>query len=514
MVGDFAPVLKLVDESGAHTLSAEERLWVDWARSEQAVDLRQQLHSIQATAAHAREAGSPMLSWILLSAITSAWCLGDAGTATASAAALRELADPLRAAPDSPLPPWACRGVHAVNLFMTGEVASAHHEMQAVRAQSRAWRPRPDSPSMQMTAVTVVDDVMGQLDPWVDDRLAEVDRWFQRDPGQAVHFVRRVQAERARRRGELAVAEALVEEARRGLVRPSPLSRAWLAVTSMLVCAVTGDSAGVRSEAAQLRHDARLIGWVTIAPVADRAEGLLALGAGRLDDALLHLEPLTEGSLLGLGPWDAVPMGRADLVEALVRADEGARAAEVAHDLAEALGPSPDPIARGLVDRVRGIVDRGDEAGAALTRSAAAFREAGDPFEEARTRLLLGQLLRRERRIGPARRELRLAHATFERIGAAPWQADALAELRATRAAIPAPTRDPWADLTPQERRVAEAVAAGGTDRQVAAELFLSARTVGYHLTNVYRKLGVSNRTALAARLAERRPAAGQAGPG
>ena len=61
---------------------------------------------------------------------------------------------------------------------------------------------------------------------------------------------------------------------------------------------------------------------------------------------------------------------------------------------------------------------------------------------------------------------------------------------------------------------MADAVAAGGTDRQVAAELFLSARTVGYHLASVYRKLGVANRTALAARLAQAKAAGGQAGPG
>ena len=90
------------------------------------------------------------------------------------------------------------------------------------------------------------------------------------------------------------------------------------------------------------------------------------------------------------------------------------------------------------------------------------------------------------------------------------WAARALGELRATRAHIPAPAvptppRISLSTLTPQERRVAEAVASGASDRQAAAELFLSPRTVAYHLSSVYRKLGISSRAALATRLAQAR---------
>ncbi len=99
-------------------------------------------------------------------------------------------------------------------------------------------------------------------------------------------------------------------------------------------------------------------------------------------------------------------------------------------------------------------------------------------------------------------------------MGTSRWYAQAVGELRATRAALPPPIPDAWSGLTPQEQRVAEAVGPGGTDRQVAAELFLSARTVGYHLATIYWKLAVSNRTALAARLAQATSADGQAGPG
>ena len=95
-------------------------------------------------------------------------------------------------------------------------------------------------------------------------------------------------------------------------------------------------------------------------------------------------------------------------------------------------------------------------------------------------------------------------------MGARAWAARALGELRATGAHIPAAdvppsASDPLSTLTPQERRVAEAVASGASDRQVAADLYLSPRTVAYHLSSVYRKLGISSRAALAARLAQRR---------
>jgi DNA-binding CsgD family transcriptional regulator len=517
LVADLAPVLSLVEPSSLDALSPTERLWIEWARSEQLgdLDLTQHLRSLEAAAVHAREAGSPALAWILKSAVTAAWGIGDVHAATSHAVALRDLADRAPDGSDWPLPRWARRAVYAVNLFQVGQVAAAHEALVAIGAESRAWRPPPEVPSVQMPGVIVVLGLMGPLDPWVDDLLAQMHRWFVRDGGETQFVLRGSQAERARRRGDFIAAMTLFEP----LVAlftssPSPFERALLLSMSVLVRAAVGDAVGVRVEATRIRTDAGRIGWRAITARAARAEGLLALGEGRVDDALLHLEDLAESHLLGHGPWDAVPMGRADLVEALVRAGEAPRAAEAAASLARTLEPSPDPGARAVVARVRGLVSPGDEARTALMESASAFREAGDGFEEARSRLLLGELLRRDRRIQAARRELRSASAAFERMGAVPWQARALGELRATRAAVPPPTPDALAGLTPQERRVASAVAAGASDRQVAADLFLSTRTVGYHLGHVYQKLGVSSRTALAARLAQAQPAPAQAGPG
>jgi DNA-binding CsgD family transcriptional regulator len=119
------------------------------------------------------------------------------------------------------------------------------------------------------------------------------------------------------------------------------------------------------------------------------------------------------------------------------------------------------------------------------------------PFEVARTRLCFGERLRRDRHRIEARDQLHMAHETFERLGASPWVHRTRVELQAAgEAATPGPPRT--AELTPQELQVALLVVEGATNREVAASLFLSPKTVEVHLTHTYRKLGVRSRTELA----------------
>ena len=115
----------------------------------------------------------------------------------------------------------------------------------------------------------------------------------------------------------------------------------------------------------------------------------------------------------------------------------------------------------------------------------------------------MGELLRRARRRADARRHLRAAADLFAQTGAAPWARRAAAELRATGET--ARRRDPSTldDLTPQEVQIARMVAEGATNRDVAGRLFLSPRTVDYHLRKVFQKHGVTTRTQLAATVAE-----------
>ena len=124
--------------------------------------------------------------------------------------------------------------------------------------------------------------------------------------------------------------------------------------------------------------------------------------------------------------------------------------------------------------------------------------EGAPPFERARSHLAYGEFLRRQKRRLESRIQLRTALETFEGIGAALWAKRAREELHATGET--ARTRDPSTldQLTPQERRVAELAAGGGSNRDIAAQLFLSPKTVEYHLHKVFLKLDVHSRVELA----------------
>ena len=129
------------------------------------------------------------------------------------------------------------------------------------------------------------------------------------------------------------------------------------------------------------------------------------------------------------------------------------------------------------------------------------------PFEAARTGLCFGQRLRRDGARIEAREQLRAAADGFRAIGAAPWVEAAERELGATGERLRRRERDTPEELTTQERAIADLVAAGASNKDVAAELFLSPKTVEAHLTRVYRKLGVNSRNQLARRLEEGRSA-------
>jgi len=147
--------------------------------------------------------------------------------------------------------------------------------------------------------------------------------------------------------------------------------------------------------------------------------------------------------------------------------------------------------------RARAFVAEGEDAIALLELAAA----APDPFVAARGHLLLGERLRRAGLRRRAREHLSEAARVFDGLGARPWAARCRTELAATGQpdTRPAPT---LGQLTAAELRIATLVGRGRPTRDVAATLFLSPKTVEFHLSSIYRKLGVANRTALAAWMA------------
>jgi DNA-binding CsgD family transcriptional regulator len=140
----------------------------------------------------------------------------------------------------------------------------------------------------------------------------------------------------------------------------------------------------------------------------------------------------------------------------------------------------------------------GEEAEQAYADAISLHGDGARPLDWARTELLFGEFLRRGRRRAEAREHLREALERFERLGARPWAERARAELRASGET--ARKRDPSTllQLTPQELQVARFVSEGLSNKEVAAQLFLSPRTIDAHLRSIFSKLGITSRMQLA----------------
>ncbi|MBB5923512.1 DNA-binding CsgD family transcriptional regulator [Actinoalloteichus hoggarensis] len=227
------------------------------------------------------------------------------------------------------------------------------------------------------------------------------------------------------------------------------------------------------------------------AGVAAYARGMLELCLGRYGSAYERLRAVAAAGPGAGHPtvtWRTMP----DLLEAAVGAGDaaGARVAFSAYERSTEHAATAE--SRALLARCRGLAASAEEA------FVEALRLHTNPFEAARTALLLGERLRRTQRPGQARAHLRTAWEVFEQAGALPWARRARDELRAAGENGDAPPPSVLDVLTPQELRIAGLVADGLSSRQIAARLFLSPRTVEYHLYKIYPKLGIGSRTDLA----------------
>ncbi|MFJ5118708.1 AAA family ATPase [Kitasatospora sp. NPDC088548] len=235
-------------------------------------------------------------------------------------------------------------------------------------------------------------------------------------------------------------------------------------------------------------------------PWAQWALAVLDLGQGRAAGAADRLRALTTGRYRHhVSATRAVP----DLVEAAVRLGTPERAAEPYERFARWAGAAAQPWAEALRLRCQALLGP-DELAEAAYRAALRLHDGTHrPFEQARTALLYGEWLRRERRRTDARPYLRAALETFERLAARPWADRARTELTATGTTAPTPPTDgsPLTTLTPQELQIVRLAAQGLTNRDIAAQLFLSPRTVGHHLYKAYPKLGITSRADLPALL-------------
>lgn len=225
------------------------------------------------------------------------------------------------------------------------------------------------------------------------------------------------------------------------------------------------------------------------------ALGFLALGSRRPAEAIAPLE--TAERIVRQGdvgePW--LVLSAPDLVEALVHAGHGTRAREVLDTFEERSAGHGRVSAAAAAARCAALL--ADDGWSDLFDEALALHDrVPTPFERARTELCYGERLRRARRRADARARLRSALEVFDSLGAVPWAERARAELRASGETSRRRTT-PVDALTQQELAVAKLVVEGATNREAAATLFVSIKTVEFHLANAYRKLGVRSRTEL-----------------
>ncbi|HEY2958474.1 MAG TPA: AAA family ATPase [Actinomycetota bacterium] len=227
------------------------------------------------------------------------------------------------------------------------------------------------------------------------------------------------------------------------------------------------------------------------------AMGLLELGAGRAAEALQHLEALWAPSPLP-GHRQLAVTATPLLVEAAVRAGEPERCRDQLAGYLAWAAASRSPSVPALAARCRALTSTGAEAERHFQEALRLHRQtANRPMEHAWTELLYGEFLRRQRRRVHARAPLRDALEAFERLGLPAWAERARRELRA--AGQTARKRNPSTlqQLTPQELQVVATVGEGASNREAAARLFITPRTVAYHLHSIFGKLGISSRAEL-----------------
>ncbi len=494
----------LLDLLGGAPLDTESAGWVGWLRTTQragddpAGTLASQWASIEA----ARRSSPGLLPVLLWEAAATAWTVGDTGEGLRAARAFAALDVDAPAGPV--LPPWTGTALLAAAHLEAGDVVEA----MRLRARAIAAADRCEPEALDrgtLLNVVLLDDLLVDAGPGAGHRLAVAEARLA-DAAEPLACVLGIQAWRARGRGDWDAARRLLARGRQlaDSVGATGAQRGMAALAVELSGA--GDEEAVfHREADRLRAVAARWNDRRRLATLDRALGLRALADGRPEAALADLVRAADQAFLGRGLRDGVLTARVDVIEALVHLGDEAAARRRVDEVAPLLEALGQPLALALRWRAEALVAPEDEVDAAFARSVAYHRDGADPFEEARTMLLRGERRRRARDRRGARANLEAAARLFADLSATVWLDRAHRELRACGggAAAPAAPTDGALDLlTAREDAVVRSVARGCTTREAADELYLSPRTVEYHLGNAYRKLGVRGRGALASLVA------------
>lgn len=420
--------------------------------------------------------------------------------ANGRAAGVGEVLRAIRSAPGTPR-----SGATPGDLLLDGFAAVAERRSAAAAgflrqavAKLTDGQPVPDSPqrflAFRLAIAELYDDSIWRelTDGWVSRA---------RDRGALAAMVVGLgcQAFSQLTEGRFGAAEATIAEARtlaEAMGNQTFLDGLDGARLEMLAC--RGDQAAIRPLAAQLLRVMTDQGDRLGMQRVHKALAILELGLGNYAKALHHA--------LGMAKDEPVlrhQSGPEVLIEAAVKCGDRAAASAALEAVAPWWRACDTPWSLGLLARCEALLADDESAEDGYRLSIEHLRQCQVSPELARSRLLYGEWLRRQRRRRGAREQLRAAHEVFVALGMEAFAQRAQAELRgvgehAATSGVVAPVL-----LTSQEAQIARLTAEGATNKEIAAKLFVSASTVDYHLRKVFRKLGITSRVQLATMLRE-----------
>ena len=289
--------------------------------------------------------------------------------------------------------------------------------------------------------------------------------------------------------GDFAAASALVDEA---TAITDATGNTPLAYVSTVLAAFRGDEAQALSLIHDAIRDAAARGEGRAITVAEYARAVLYNGLGRYGAAQSAAERASERDDLGLVGWVLT-----ELVEAATRNGRPNAAIDAFRRLEKRTSPAATTWARGIEAYSRALVSDGETADANYREAIESLSSSHLCHYRARARLLYGEWLRREGRRADAREQLRSAVDLFDRMGAEGFAERSRRELVATGETVRNRRNDARGQLTPQEEQIARLAADGHTNQEIAAQLFLSVRTVEWHLRKIFAKLGINSRRQL-----------------
>jgi len=493
--GDFPATESLLSTADAGPLDELERAQVQSMRAQIAFDLRrgndapllllraaQRLEPLDAELARA----------IYLEALVAVIYAGSLVSGTDAAA----VAFAARSAPvgTEPLPARQLLLLGLATRLTDGYAASAPTLTRALRAY------RTDERRLDWLCVAYN---IAAMDLWDDEA------WFELASGQAdlarstgtlvlLPYALDYLAGFYIQAGELSLADGLVREAESLALG---VRAETLPFMPLRLAAWRGEVSTVLSLAEVMTSGARARGEGCAITAADHGTAILYNGVGQYELALDAAQKAAAADDIVTSSWALY-----ELVEAASRCAQQKVARDAVDRLSERAGASGTEWAKGTVARSRALVEHGEAAEELHRQSIDCLGRSRMAAHLARARLTYGEWLRRENRRVDARQQLRDAYDMFASMGADGFADRARRELLATGEKVRKRRDDTRDELTPQEEYIARLARDGRTNPEIGAELFISARTVEWHLRKVFTKLGISSRRSLRTALPARRP--------